>query len=350
MLRFIPDEEEVRTRWVTITDMARAREITGVAAPGGELTFDDDIEYLIALTGYGPEGPAYPVPMVQFLGLGPHDGGAMRALRETTGIGIAEQDQWVWGGAYFASRGRFDAEQLADRLAACTDCPPAGRDEYEGWITYAWGDEGQPLRPRAPGFEALGRLALRDGYFLRTDRTGDLHRMIDAREGRGSLAADRVFRARAAEFDRLRTVEAVPTVRTQDIALWSGVPERTPEGLDDRVLPAFSAEEMTVLRRYVGMGTGRSVDDSGAPFTTVVLAHESAETAAENVERMQRRFAQFVERDLFWLLSEQHMEVEMYEEVTVEADGVLLRVTLRGAGNNLTRPVIAWMAPLFLHE
>jgi hypothetical protein len=253
-------------------------------------------------------------------------------------------------GDFSAFRGRFDMARALEHLEDCDECAEAARLEHRGWEYLAWGDGFSPAQSADEQFslEDLSRLALREGYAVHAAGTDELHAVLDAREGGGSLADYEPFALLAAELDRLGSVDATLIDSSQDPATWTAE-NILGSGDFDEFADAFSLDAMTVLRPYVALGFGSGVEEDGRPFHAVALAHESSAVARENAERMRQRFDEWIARGFFEEMSAPlaPFSVDAYTEAAIEVEERIVTVRLYG---DLGRSFPMQTTPLFLHE
>jgi hypothetical protein len=355
MLGLIPNDAPWR-RGVAVGDVAAVREMLGVERPGD---LDDEaafIEYVSALF-VGNDDLPNALPMLTFLGF---DAGELyvgsRNYLRSFGFDFGDVDQLVSTGSpprqLYGARGRFDPDAVADRLAACAECPPGTRVDYGGQRYYAWSDDfRQSLTQRLtpPAFDTLGRggrIAVMDEFVLRANWTEGIEQMIDAtrRTGPlGSLADDPDFGLVAKGLDDLGALAAFMTDVTQG-------PERAEEMVgqvlqSDQRAPMerawFPPPEEPVLRPYVVAGIGPAVDEDGQ-YSALVLVHESAAEAQANAELLPRRIAGAASA------FDRPAWSEIFTDVETEVDGRVLKAKLRGSA--VWFGLLDGATPLFLHE
>jgi hypothetical protein len=146
---------------------------------------------------------------------------------------------------------------------------------------------------------------------MRALSTPDIHAMVDAAEGTGSLADNDDFRLAAEGLQRLGTWNATITERT--LGPWQG------EAIGG------------LLRPYAVMAHGDRYGD-GKRYFAVALVHRTAEDAAENARRLPARIgpAQRAVAEQAARISGRVAEWDkVISDVDVETDGRLLLATLR---------------------
>jgi hypothetical protein len=290
LLQLLPDRPEVRAN-VEMGDVQRAREALGVTVPPPEVDgrFNEQgfIEYVQALTPLGNPRNSLAVDL-RFLG-GNASSRYLFVMAQTTyqsmGITPFDVDQWVTGGTlgsstpgevsgeFHAVRGDFNTGAIESRLKECTACPAANVDDRRGWRIHGWVadfEANESLRLKPPMFDQFGRggrLAVSDGVLLRALSTPDIHAMVDAAEGTGSLADNDDFRLAAEGLQRLDAWNA-----------W----------LTQRTLGPWKDAIGVLLKPYTVMAHGDGYQD-GKRYLVIALVHRTAEEAAENARAARTR-------------------------------------------------------------
>lgn len=358
LLRLLPDESEVRAG-VTMGDVAATREILGIepppVGPDEDLDADVVIEYLMAFGGpQVPEGFRGAPPQLFQLLITGMDPEVMEGVHASLGISLLDVDQWVViSGAppreRSAVRGDFDPDAIGARIAACAECPPAVVEDRGDARIYAWGEDFQTVsgnRYRPPLYDQLGRggrLAVTDAWLAHAYYTEGVREVVDAFEGRGSLGDDEDFRLAAAGMDHLGALTAFLTEETAG-------PHESVRGNRPEVEAAWEPEPGdTLLRPYTVAAVGAGWADD-APYTAVVLVHDTEEDARENADRLEDRLASA--RYAFQVIEGEGWG-DLFEKVEVEVDGRVLRAKLHGfalAAGGFGGANILLMEPILQHE
>ena len=335
LLRLMPDDPEVRAG-VSMGDVARTRGVLDIDSPqvgaGEQLDADVIIEYLMAFGGPGvPDGFRGAPPQLFHLlttGLEPE---VLEGVHASLGLSLLDVDQWIRVSGpppreRSAVRGDFDADYINARIDACAECPTADVEDRSDARIYAWGEDFQTdagSRYRPPLYDQLGRggrLAVTENWLAHAYYTDGVREMVDAAEGTSSLADDDDFRLAALGMSRLGALAAWITSETEG-------PHESFRGNRPEVEAAWEPEaDDTLLRPYAVAAIGPGWEDD-APYTAIVLVHESDAEAQENAERLEDRLAsaryalQAVEGDT-WR--------DAFDDIEVEADGRVLRAKLHG--------------------
>ena len=349
LLRFVPDEAAYRER-VTITDLGAIREHYGLEPKGGT-------EGWTEVWNAAGESNIQVLPIYSGV-LGAENRDEVLASignwEQGFGFGVAEIDRALTAGFgppryLYAAGGRFDPEVVEATLAACSECQLHEVREHAGKRYLAWGDDLQQtlrLRNSLPAFDALGRGGLfvfTEEHVLRANWADGLTGMIDGSRGTNSPQDRAEFAEVAQEADALGLFILTLTDLTQDVGetaawleSWRGNPR-----LEDMADAWTPDEGEVLLRPYLVLAVGRGIDEEGV-FTAIILGHASEEVATENVGRLKERIATI---ESVWGEGPWR---ELFEDVEVSADGVVLIAKVRGP--NIGYALLDLMDPLLLHE
>jgi hypothetical protein len=338
LLQLVPDSEGTRSE-VMMFDIERLRTDRGVAPPADPTDAQQVADYLIALA----DRDGTPINFLgSMMGIDWQVGG--RSQLAAFGFGFDVVDQTVEAGVpperYFAVRGPVDVERTARLLEACDGCSADDVRLYREHTVYRWGRDWQQALNRRfdpPFFDGLGRggrVAIGDGYALRTNWTQGIHQMIDAVRGVGPLAGREDFRLAARALDQLGTYNAYLTDLTQ------GIGTEVPETLG--VAEAWSPDPgAPVLEPYAALALGQAIDDEGV-YLGVVLVHETEEDATANVALLERRMRE--------------TESALTGRPWTEAIGPVIDIGLSGRVLTARVRTLVWIQflfagdPLLLHE
>jgi hypothetical protein len=331
LLRLMPDRPEVRAH-IEMGDVERAREALGVDVPpeavDGKFNVDGFADYVLALVppvnqSSAPSNRGRSAPVApNFFVARPYTLPFAEVTYASMGISPFDVDQWVMGGdpgprELHAIRGCFDPGEVRSRLNDCAGCAAATTEDFRGWRVYGWGADYETPNParrlQPPMFDHLGRgsrLAVSESVLMRAFSTDDIHAMVDAASGVGSLADNWDFRLAAEGLERLGAWNATITERT------FGPADQESEGL---------------LLRYAVMAFGERYDGGKHDFV-VALVHRTPQDATESARRLparippaQREFAERSARDSVPIVEWD----KLISNLDVQTEGRLLLARLR---------------------
>ena len=367
LLGAIPDSPEARES-VYINDYDRVRRTFSIPLPGPEA----DDAALEAFCNWLPPlayDPDNPTPVIQFGGFSlfgmANQLGSIRDNLQHLAFDVRNVEQSIVTGqgitddAMDVVRGRFDPEATDKALAACSECPPPGREEHRGVTYYSWGDDyarDPAMQFAPPAFDRSGRggrLAVLDEYVLHTYGSSEMTALIDASLNEvPSLADVEDFRLLAAGMSELGAYVMLLTDGSGSYDMSVGVmaesffSEGTPTQSEiEEQKQRLSDEGGPLLRPFSSYGTGAGMDDVG-PYMALTLVHADPASTEENVGLLRRRIeeGQSLFFDVPWSES-----VELDSSV-IRAEGRVLTAKLRGT---MFRNWLDWVFQrdsLIMHE
>ena len=292
LLALIPDTERSR-REVTMNDYVQVRALFDIAQPAEGYDEDALADYITAF--YTATRGTWPARLLVDSNRIPS---ALMDLHTELGFTIADADFDIFAGGsllatdvepgnqepiYQVVRGRMSEQSVQEAMRTDPSFSDLLEEASHGGVDYFhWGYEGVDVT-RATSVRPLGQgrqLAIRDDAVFWTKFVEDMEDMIDAsRNKQSSLADSEDYQLVANALDALGTFSASLSSDTSLLvaAMW----EERDATIDDLV-PELA------LAPYTLVATGRGLDSTG-PFTAVVLAHDDADGAAENVVRLRER-------------------------------------------------------------
>lgn len=337
LLRLVPDQPSFHDG-VTIVDYEAIRALPGYEqpTPGG-----DDAEGIAnellslneALRAHDIAIPFREVFGTPWDSLPP----SVANWQQGFGFGLADIDLAMTAGTMpprylHAIGGEFDPAAIESQLYACAACIEGEQRTHRGQRYFTWG-EGQilPERLSPPAFDDLGRggnFVFDPNYVLRSNFLDDFEAAIDASQGRSSLLDDESFILLADELDSLDLIALFVSGRTPGPDYAAQLLEDFGQNpaLGEQIAAAWDvpAEQKLAPYQALAVGIGRS---EGQPFTAILLAHESAEAAAANVERLNNRI------ETGATVRDGQLWHDAIDSADITTDGRLLVATLRGSSH-----------------
>lgn len=250
---------------------------------------------------------------------------------------------------FSVARGRFNAAQLEQKVATCSNCPVAAeRTDYGGSHYFTWGD---PLKVNVsarlapPFFDELGRggaMSFNDRYILRGSSTDLIKGMIDVAKGKAGLGKDPDYTAIVRQADSHKLDQIFITNQVQGPAGPNALPDLGSSADAAALGSAWNPpDSVTVLLPYTILAVGQGEDSMGS-YGLVILVHPSTSAASENASRLEKRIAQGKSAisTRTW--------ASLFTSVEAKADGKLTVATLRGPGAHSLVSVLVARDPLFL--
>ena len=206
LLALIPDTEDTR-HVIWISDYARVRELFDIELPADQA--DDDLQdykrQILGFPGRSGERKDTGVSMGPFISgfklhaiqtLERRDYLAFDARNVDQSIMTNSPEETTARAVFEVVKGRFDAGATGRAIDRCSDCPPPLREEYQGIEFYVWGEDlavDSRKRFTPPAFDVYGRggrIAVLDGYVLRTVETPGMKSLIDTHLSQRRSLAD----------------------------------------------------------------------------------------------------------------------------------------------------------------
>ena len=358
LLGLIPDRFDTRGK-IYINNYALARELFNIPLPEPEADADALLRYYVHLTvspehyaslDFSPISDVGSSEMIEGPFISGHN---IRLLSGLEGFGeylsfdLRNIDQAIEAvtppGSLEIVRGRIDPAAVDRALRACVECPSPVIKEHQGTQFYSWGRDllivGASYGP--PALDSLGRggrIAVQDQYAFRTTNTEHMQALISASMGRHpSLADAEEFRLLGEGMAELGAYSMLLGEFTQNLQ----------ETLRGWWNPAKEKEraEQTPLRPYLTVATGLG-KDKGGKYMALVLVHENAELASENVGQLRQRIEQG------WSLFNQQPWAELVDSMEIRSEGLTLLAKIRGSITHSQQWLRWWYFndPLLGHE
>jgi hypothetical protein len=190
-----------------------------------------------------------------------------------------------------AAIGSFDPGKTREALSNHTDWAEKAVEiyaieEYNGVTIHSWGDgihHHLQIRRSPPVFDNLGRarpLAVTDTYLFSEARIEIVKQMIDASQNKAESLADlKQYASIARVLADLNVTTALISDGAQANSLFN-------TSIDDA--EAFKSALSPLLKNFLTFGTAPAKDSKGT-YIAVVLYHENAQLAKENVSLFQQR-------------------------------------------------------------
>lgn len=312
MLAAVPDTEDAAS-YLTYTDLAMARDLTGVDAPDADASAEEVDEWWTEFAGATTDLDAEILGLSDWVTNFAEDA---ELIRTELGFDVADIDQVIEAGAPPATfqilRGRFDAEEIADAVesdpnwSADLERKTEGDVEYYSWL----GDYEQSFDHIPTAHDKLGRggrLAVVDGMLLWSLGTDEMVGMLQALDGSADSLADREdFGEMAAVIDETGVLSAAMSDVPQSAADFDDIPAAEPR-----------------LAPYTAYSVASGEDADGA-FMALVVASKNDETANENITRLTDRIENGTSTRARgpW--------VDIIEDFEIDSDGRLTIAKLRG--------------------
>jgi hypothetical protein len=197
---------------------------------------------------------------------------------------------------YEAAFGFYDPDLTATRLEACDECIQPEAIDYHEVKYYSWGEDFTPnLRRRfePPMFDSIGRggrVAVGDGYALRTHHTQGMEDMIGAMNGDlPSLANSDDYELAARALVGMNAYAA--GFRSHGLSLEEFQMDcqcDTDEiSLEERV---NSATSTPLMEHFTVAAAGYAFDDpDDSAYSVIALVHNDEASAQTNAERFEER-------------------------------------------------------------
>lgn len=348
LLSIVPDDPTFRVATV-IVDYREIRRLQGYTQPrepGDAAEAVSAIDQVLGANGID-------ITFRDILGFSWNDlPEAALNLEAAFGLGLDDVDAALTAGlerprTLHAVAGRFDPESVRTHLDACDACVPGEELAYAGQPYLSWGGaESADARFALPAFDVLGRggyFVFTNEYVIRSNFLDALQGSIEASQDVGSLAAVEAFRLAAVAADRLDLIAWSVSDRTQGR-------ERAGAALDEfagtdqlrtAIIEAWHPPASEVrLRPYDTFAVGVGVR-GGTPYTAVIVVHDSDQTAADNVARLEQRLVTTSSAIVGapW--------ANLFASWEVSAEGPVVTAILRG--DALFSLAGGW-DPLLLHE
>ncbi|GEM_PF-1598572 len=276
LLATVPDAPETRFNPVVLIDLARTRTAHDIALPGAGASDQAVVDYMAELTN-----------QAGLLPIGPMASFGRRttptAMRLEVGFDSRTWDQLIEAGAgdaiHLAVVGRFDPASIDEAV----ERDPVWSEllttlSHDAHTIYEWGaDGGLDLERRTP-VRPIGehrRLAVSGRHLLWSRFTAVVEDALDAIDGNRRTLADVPELRRLGEFaDEQGLLSGLMTMR---LTPYIGYAD------NGRI-------ESVLLDQPVALMFADGVDEKG-PHMSVVLLYDSADSAADNLERFELRIA-----------------------------------------------------------
>lgn len=318
MLSLVPDTPDTRHD-VRIDDYERVRNTLHITP-----SVDDELYYL--------NSGDFRLPLGSMLSRGFLTGVDAYAFqspikRNNVGFGPLDVDMDLTSGTpaytFEIVKGRYDPQRTAEALA---NQPVMAREIYatqlyKNVIIHSWAEVPYRVENRlaAPVFDRNARalpIAVADGYVFRYNAVEGVKAMIDLRGGEKAVVGGMVIHslASAPEYGLLANMSE----RLGAFSIYLSDRGKTPSDY-----PGKGFEHTPLLRHYTTMAIGTGTDEEGL-YVTVILAHETVDSASQNVELLRRRINETSS------LRTGEPWRHTVEVLDIHAEGTLLVARLRG--------------------
>ncbi len=337
LLRLVPDQASFRDG-VTIVDYEAIRTLPGYEQPTPGADDAEAIANELRSLNDALQAHDIAIPFREVFGT-PWDSLPPNVVnwQQGFGFGLADVDLAMTAGTMpprylHAIGGEFDPAAIEAQLDACAACIEGEQRNHRGQRYFTWGGN-QVLRERLspPAFDDLGRggyFVFDSDYVLRSNFVDDFEASIDASQGRSSLLGDENFALLADELDSRDLIALFVSSRTPGPDYAAQLIEDFAQNaaLGEQIAAAWDIPAEQKLAPYQALAVAVGLSE-GEPFTAILLAHDSAEAAAANVERLNNRIETGV------TVRDGQLWLDSIDSADITTEGRLLIATLRGSSH-----------------